>query len=139
MGRRACAALRPAPCVQCITAGGIEGEVAAGEGESRNMDTKRMGACGERNWRGGLGYNDGPPAVGGATGAPQQESNMGRWACALLRPALVMQAVPAWAIEEEVATGEGRSICSSSSSSNDSSGGSSCSSCSSSDCVASRR
>ena len=98
-------------CMQCITAtaGGIEGEVAAGEGESRKMDTRTMGACGERNWRGGLGYNDGPPAVGGATGAPQQESNMGRWACALLRPALVMRAVPAWAIEEEVATGEGRS------------------------------
>ena len=94
--------------MQYITAGGIEGEVAAGEGESRNMDTRTMGACGERNWRGGLGCN-GPPAVGGATGAPQQESNMGRWACALLRPALVMRAIPAWGIEEEVATGEGRS------------------------------
>ena len=41
--------------MQYITAGGIEGEVAAGEGESTNMDTRTMGACGERNWRGGLG------------------------------------------------------------------------------------
>ena len=42
--------MRPALVLRAIPERGIEEEVAAGEGESKNMDSKTMGACGATNW-----------------------------------------------------------------------------------------
>ena len=45
----ACASGWPADCLQQGIAWGIDGKVAAGEGEAREMDNRGVGACCEKS------------------------------------------------------------------------------------------